>query len=207
MSTTTPTQDMTYVQTGLSRLTSYLSNQPTLRAVLTSYLNRLQDVENALWQVIEARILANATGLMLDYIGGVIGQPRGVLADDEYRVAIKLRIQANHSNGTAEDVIGMCAGLIGFYALQATVNYVELFPVAFTTVLRNVPGPYTAAQLLGAAKASGSRGILQYTTWPPGGDLVWSSRYLPTPGERGWATTYDGRTSGGKIAGAVETVR
>lgn len=99
--------DLGHVEIGLSRLIERwrADKNPNLAAILTSYLEEGQELENAIWFVIYGRMLDYAEGAQLDMLGRIVGQPRNGLSDDRYRVHVRARIRINRSIGTADDVI------------------------------------------------------------------------------------------------------
>lgn len=78
---------------------------PYLKALAKSYLLQLQDVEDAAFEVILERSLDNATGVVLNFLGAIVGQPRTSSDDERYRTAIRARIAINLSDGSPEDII------------------------------------------------------------------------------------------------------
>lgn len=77
-----------------------------IQKLLDAVLTPMQDVEDALMQCLNDRTIDNATGINLDIIGKLVGEPRGTYADDdEYRIGIRARVQANRSSGTIENHI------------------------------------------------------------------------------------------------------
>lgn len=68
------------------------------------YTKQLQQIENALSDVIQSRDVNSATNAQLDIIGERVGESRRSRNDEDYRAAIKLRIYLNSSNGQPEVV-------------------------------------------------------------------------------------------------------
>jgi len=85
--------------------------KPNLDAWTKSYLKQIQDLEDAVFEVIFARVLETAIGVQLSIIGAIVQQPRTTDDDDRYRAMIRARIAINLSHSTAEDLIRV-AGLI-----------------------------------------------------------------------------------------------
>ncbi len=99
--------DVGHVEVGLGRLIERwrADKNPVLAAILTSYLEEAQELEDAIWFVIYGRMLDYAEGAQLDMLGRIVGQPRDGLPDDRYAVQIRARIRINRSIGTPTDVI------------------------------------------------------------------------------------------------------
>lgn len=95
------------VARGLARLLQQYRNKPQFAALVQSYLNRIQELENAAWEVILYRLLPNAEGAQLDSLGRIVGRGRGNLSDSNYLLAIQAEIRINRSCGTPEDMIAV----------------------------------------------------------------------------------------------------
>jgi hypothetical protein len=89
----------------LLRLIERWKGKPNLAAILASYTDQLQLLENALWDIITARLVDYAEGAQLDAIGRIVGEIRQGQNDAQYRARLRVRIRINQSFGTAEDVI------------------------------------------------------------------------------------------------------
>jgi hypothetical protein len=95
-----------HVEQGLALLISQYRDKPRIAALLSSYLRRVQELEDAIFDVLVARLIDNAVGAQLAAIGRIVGQTNeGNWDDDTYRLFIKARIRANQSNGHGDDVI------------------------------------------------------------------------------------------------------
>ena len=115
---------------GLVKLIPPLWGKPRVAAWLRSYLNRVQEFEDACWEVLEAYNVDTATGKRLDVLGKIVGQPRYGFTDATYRSVIKARIRAARSLGRYDDlldVIRLATGItaVGFELLgRATLDVV-----------------------------------------------------------------------------------
>lgn len=97
----------------LALLPSEFDQAVQLRALLTAFADVAQVIEDDTWACIEDRMLDTAEGAQLDQYGKVLGQPRDGLADDDYRALLGIRILANRSNGQADVILRVVAGLLG----------------------------------------------------------------------------------------------
>lgn len=77
----------------------------TLTLLLRSFLGPVQDVEDALSQLLVDRAVDTAIGTQLDVIGKIVGEARDGRTDDLYRLLVRARIAANRSTGITEHVI------------------------------------------------------------------------------------------------------
>ena len=89
----------------VSRLIEQFKHKPNLEALIRSYLKQVQDLEDALFEIILARNVDTAIGVQLSTIGKIVRQPRTTSDDERFRTAIRARIAINLSDATAEDLI------------------------------------------------------------------------------------------------------
>lgn len=89
----------------VSRFIEQFKNKPDLEALARIYLRQLQDVEDALFEIILERNLDDSVGVQLTVIADIVGQPRTTADDARFRLAIRARIAINLSDGTGEDLI------------------------------------------------------------------------------------------------------
>lgn len=83
-----------------------MSDTPNnITKLLTAIMGPVQDVENALQQLLTERTIDAGVGVQLDIIGKLVGQDRGGLIDADYRHYLRARIATNRSNGVTEDLI------------------------------------------------------------------------------------------------------
>ena len=75
-------------------------------------MTQIQDLEDSSFEVLLNRWIDTAVGVQLDGVGAIVGEAREGRGDDEYRLAIKARIQINFSEATPEDIL---TALVNFY--------------------------------------------------------------------------------------------
>lgn len=107
------TQILNHVERALALLPSQFAESTNLRALITAFAEIAQDIEDDTWACIEDRMLDTAEGAQLDQYGKVLGQPRDGLSDDDFRALLGIRILANRSNGQADVILRVVAGLLG----------------------------------------------------------------------------------------------
>lgn len=154
----------TRVTDGQDKAIGLFKDQPRFRAVLGSWLAESQEIEDMLWALLQRRIDNPDTGgVTLDAIGDIVGQPRGALADDEYKVFITARIKAHRSSGRLDQLLAILAlltpGEIDAYT----------FPKSLLFILPDqlMLDPVTlAVQFLGVAKAAGDHLDVVYSVAP-----------------------------------------
>lgn len=87
--------------------------KPRIAALLASYLERIQDVEDDLWEILDIRTLENADLPRLKILGSLIGQPRLLFSEEMYRRVLQARALANVSRGRASDILAVLEVLVG----------------------------------------------------------------------------------------------
>lgn len=115
-----------HVTQGLALLIDQYRNKPRIRAWVSSYLRRIQEQEDTIWDVIDSRMLDNATNAQLDVLGRIVGQPRIGATDDDYRLFIRTKIRANRSRGLSVDIIEVVIAAMD--GATESFRYIELYP-------------------------------------------------------------------------------
>jgi hypothetical protein len=110
-----------------------LRDKPRVAAIANAFGVQAQAIEDALFDVLSIT-LDNAVGDALNQAGALVGAPRGVLDDTDYRAVVRATIRARRSSGTGPDVIAVMKPALGatpfvFTAGGATVC-VELTDVS-----------------------------------------------------------------------------
>lgn len=201
----TATQSTDHVARGLSRLLQQYQSSTYLRGILTSYLNRIQELEDACWEVILYRLLPNAEGAQLDSLGKIVGRGRGALADINYLRAIQAEIRINRSSGTPEDMIA-----VGTLSLPVgdVFTYAEAYPAVILISLIT-PETTTAISLLFQslvrAKPGGVKLMLSYLTAPAGDTFTFSPYSAPVDSTVLGFSDYFNPGTGGFFTGIVST--
>lgn len=152
----------------------------TAQALLLAYVNRLQELEDAGFAVLEPLsdpTLVAVTGDLLDKVGARVGEKRQGRSDTDYQAAIRIRIRVNRSRGKATDIIDVAV----LAAVNSVPKYFEFndHTCVFEVDITNLPGAAQVAKLLGQAKPVGVTGLLVYTA--DGGDhLTWGDSTSPS---------------------------
>ncbi len=195
-----PVIDTSHVVEARAKLTDFFRGQHVVQGILDSWIQQVQLLENAVFDVIDKRMLDAATFAQLDSLGSLVGEPRLGRPDDIYREAIRLRILVNRSQGRAEDVIKV-AGI----ATADNFTYEEVGTANWeVTAFESVIWPVLLAHLLGQTKAAATRGLVIYSTWPAAEDFVFGSDAGTAPNERNLGTVYTSFVS--RLAGVFEAV-
>ena len=135
------------IEQGLGRLLEQFKGKTNIEGQLTTYLRQNNDLENTIFDVMGSRNLDTAVGVQLEQIGSIVGQDRGGLSDDDYRVQIKFKIAVNNSNGTPEELISMLSN-----ATKSTeVRYFEHYPASYIISYNGDFSPYRILEYMQAA--------------------------------------------------------
>lgn len=96
-----------------SLLLHQFSQSPKLKSFLRALISPFNDADEELYRLHHGRYIDHASGITLDIIGSIVGQPRNDMSDEDYRPWIKVAICLNNSSGTPENVLTILAILFG----------------------------------------------------------------------------------------------
>src|SRR3954471_10797238 len=156
------THDPDHVTRGVERLIDRY-RKPRTSALLASWLDEVQQAEDALWQLLVERALTTAEGDQLDVLGRIVGEPRRGRDDDTYRIWISARNLVSRSSGKATELLTIARKLV---AASDVIVLEEYYPAAFVIRLEGtftLDEGYQIAFMLRQAKAAG---VLFQMTWP-----------------------------------------
>jgi len=180
----------------LARYLDQFKNSVDLKALGASYVRQIQELEDAVFEVILERTIPTAVGAQLTALGAIVQQPRTTAVDADYAIAIQARIAINLSDSTPEDVI-----TVGVLALAASGEafYIREEPPAqlrFYVIDPLTISPALLHQLLEATDPAANRLLLNYSK------AATSSRFRFTDSSAG---TGSGKSGTGSAAGFGDT--
>ena len=202
-----PAVDNNHVAEGVAYLTSRYNGQPVITGLVTSCMQRLQQIEDAFWAMINAVQLSNhpmpgGPWDVLDKIGMIVGAPpRNGLDDTDYLALIKLQAEVNTSRGNPDNILQL-----GAILSSLPPGYLEMPLGAFYLTVSDITSAsfLLFPSLLKQARPTGVYALLIYTTWPDvGDDDYWASRYGGKAGQGGWGSRYTS-AAGGVLAAAQQ---
>lgn len=157
-----PEPNTKHVEDARKLLISQYQKKPVIQGFLDSYIRRLQDAEDVLWDIVDAFILDNATGAQLNVLGNLVLEPRRGRTDPEYRVSIRIKILVNRSRGRIEDIVAV-AGLSNSPNTPVVEDhrYLNFHVEAYGQV-----GERFLAEHLTKARAAASYGCLVTSDYP-----------------------------------------
>jgi hypothetical protein len=100
---------------------------PNLNKYVEAFALQVQDLEDAITEVMLQDLLTFAEGENLDTIGDLVGAPRLGLSDEDYREAIEFQVFVNHHKATPENLAEICRRLCGATA----VEYIQAGPAVY----------------------------------------------------------------------------
>lgn len=138
-----------------ARLTEQFKDKAAVVALLKTWAAQVQSLEDQSQELQLQRALASASGINLDLLGAIVGQPRGGRNDTQYRLWIAGRVLVNKSRGKTQQLIAIAAKLA-----NGPVRLREFYPATFTIYCDRVivgADGVEIAKLLDIAKAAGIR--------------------------------------------------
>jgi hypothetical protein len=191
-----------YTSEGLDRLLSTLKGGTKLEALVASYVDRVQELEDAAFPVYAQWDIETATGDRLDRIGQILLVPRSGLTDEPYRLRLRAEIAILTSIGTEYDLVRVIQLLTGAPA-KANVEYYEFFPkTAYVRVIDHpvsgtVGGQAVTAALLRRAAPAGTEVHYLYSLTESSDDNVF--KFSSTADTTETSVSYG--TENGSLAG------
>jgi hypothetical protein len=164
LTSTVLTKIENHVEAGLSRLIEQYKRDVTFRKFLTIHLRRVQELEDAYWEILVKRLFDTAEGAQLTAIGKIVGAERGGLSDEDFKIVVAARIAVLRSHGTPNDLQNLCVLCLppGF-----TFEYEEADLTAFVEIQEQVNfSPNVLVEILVDAKLGGTRLVLLFSTTP-----------------------------------------
>jgi hypothetical protein len=142
----------THIDEGLDNLVDQFEGSPLFNALLTSFLEQIQDLEDALSDVLTETTVESSVGAQLDALGSIVGEDRAGRNDLQYSTALRARLILNVSEGTPENIIDLIRAIAG----DVTVQIFENFPASFlATIVDPIDPTEVDVTQIGALVASG----------------------------------------------------
>lgn len=96
-----------HVELAKDRLREQYKNKPFISALIQSWGDQVQELEQVLYDLSTLRTITDGFGIQLDLIGELLDKPRDGRSDADYKIVLLAKIAQNISRGTSEDVIGV----------------------------------------------------------------------------------------------------
>jgi hypothetical protein len=183
-----------HVRAGILKLVPPFWGKPRIAAGLQAVLIEVQALEDAIWGVVNGRLLPNATGWALAMLGKIVGQDNLGYDTETFRTLIGGRILANRSNGRRGDLLAVLRVIFGagpaIWIQDGGGATYRAFVFGETLARRAV------RVLLSITRAAGV-GLELWTGTDDGTGLIgYSVTDLPEIGPLGWGTVTDGLIGG-----------
>lgn len=137
----------THVSDALGRMLEQFKGKTAFETWVTVFVERVQVIEDAFWDLFTNRWLDNAAGKNLEVLGAIVGQPRNGVSDDEtYRRYIRARIITNRSNGVIEDLLQICRLVVNDTSVKHRLA--QQFPMSIRIREELAPTPTALADIL-----------------------------------------------------------
>lgn len=188
--------------------TSVYQNKPRLFGLTQAQMTQVQELSDAIWDVITLRLIDNATKGQLDVLGKLVGQSRIEADDDTYRRRIQTRIRANRSIGKVNDIIEVAQA----FSPNSGYRYYDFYPASilleqFALSMSGSLDADLAAILKGFiedAKPAGVDISLHFTEDLESETFEFSSTSDPEDDtDKGWGDEYPTSGDGGAWIGTV----
>lgn len=95
------------VETVVDTKLTQFKGAPVMEGILRSYAIQLQELEDVFFQLLLLKSIEDSSGVQLDGLGAIVGEPRDGRDDDEYRPAIASRVLINKSSPTVEQILAV----------------------------------------------------------------------------------------------------
>lgn len=157
--------DDNHVAEGKAYLMYQYRGLPKMEALLTPFLEEIQEIENAAWTLISLKDLFLASGAQLDLIGRIVNRAREGRTDDVYRLWLRAQILINRSSGTANEMITLARLVTG--ADVGEVTLIDWYPARFGVYVgvgMTAEEAATLLELLILAKSAGVAVFLEYAS-------------------------------------------
>ena len=125
----------------VDELLSQFRQRANILGYVTGLMVPMQALEDNALLLRTERLLSTAVGAQLDRYGDLVGEPRGSLADADYRRFVQARILANLNGGNGDRMIEVFRLIAGPKTTGTAVAYAQVGvgPAYSLTILRDAP--------------------------------------------------------------------
>jgi len=163
--------------------------KPRIEAMLCALLEGVQELDDAVWQVLTGKWLDDAVGVQLEQLGEIVDMPRRGWTDETYRLLLSAQILVLRSSGSWPELLAILE------AVGVTMSLTEVYdspPAAGRIVLGEpLDGDVTEVEvfdLLVRAKLGGVRLDLEFPASALAEAFTWADADVDQADTaRGWA--------------------
>lgn len=98
-------QNTSHREEAIALLLYQLKGKPRLEVVVGALGTQVQEIEDALWDLLLERGIESGVGTQLDGIGEIVGKERGGIGDSAYRCILRAWVKVLRSSGTSDQLI------------------------------------------------------------------------------------------------------
>lgn len=191
-------------------LIDHFQQKANLVALLSSYTEQTQEIENTLFDLLNGFWIDTAAGAQLDGLGEIVGAVRNGADDATYRLRIRVRIILNKTSGTTNQIIQIMKFIIAGVAFSSAITfsftpqYPAAFLMEFSSTLDNITEALATEIGLAMIEATpaGVRSSLIYSTSPDDASFTFAVG-SSSEADTGRGFTNLSFTSGGNWAGLI----
>lgn len=185
-----------------SRLLAQYQERPNFVGIVSALAQHVQQLEDAIFGIVQAQQLSDAQGAQLDSIGALVGASRNGLNDSQYSTLIKGTIAKNNGDATLETLLTIIRSLFGatsIFIKQADTlrNGAHLTPASISLSVGSPTVPASALSLVETflSQALGAGVTLNYLgQFTAAGSFAMSGNQ---PWVKGFGSTSDASAGGG----------
>jgi hypothetical protein len=97
--------------------------KPKFKGILEAVGNQCNNIETAIFELIDEYNIENGSGIQLDIIGKILGLNRDGRSDESYKTLLKIKAEINFSSGTPEAIIKTAQKLYNATDVQIAFVY------------------------------------------------------------------------------------
>ena len=146
-------EEQNHVEEGFKKLLSQWDNSSSVRGLLESILQPINEAEQGSQDVYDSFSIITAIGKQLDMLGALLGVPRNGRSDEDYRIIIMSKISTSRGSGTTNELISLLSALTG-----QTANVWEHYPIGVIGYAKALPNVAVIDGFYEAAIAGSDRG-------------------------------------------------
>lgn len=152
-----------HAEEAVQNLATQFQGKPRIAATLTVFARQIQELEQALYDLLIYRQLEFAEGAQVDGFGSIVGEAREGRTDLDYKAAIRARINLNLGHGTTEEIVALIRGIAG----DVQVKIVDYYPAGFIADIVDpidplIVDPVRIANFVQSGKPAGVWAITTY---------------------------------------------
>ncbi len=172
-----PTRIEEYVNEGCDHLIEDFRDKRVIRSTLAAWLAPGDDIEAALFAMVDALQLETTTNTEgLNVLGAYVGEARRGRSFESFRKAIKVRIRINRSRGLADDILEVAD------LLAESFTYTEYYPAGIIVHVDEGDDPVLFADAMRRTKAGGISLQTSFATVPQENLMRYGSALHPSNG-------------------------